>query len=73
MLGDGKSTAHFRKLARKYEEECEWQKALECYDKAISSYPDIPDGFELLRRDFENLKQARREVAIFLRGEVGGT
>ena len=67
------TTAHFRKLARDCEERCEWRKALEYYDKAIEHYPEIPEGMELLKADFEGLKQARREVAIFLRGEVGGT
>jgi tetratricopeptide (TPR) repeat protein len=67
------NTAYFRNLARQCEERCDWRKALEYYDRAIQCYPDIPEGMELLKADFEGLKRKREDVRVFLRGEVGET
>ena len=59
-------TAYFRNLAYDYEARCDWQKALEYYDKAIECYPAIPEGWELLKADFEGLKQKREDVKAFI-------
>ena len=66
-------TPYFRDLARQCEERCDWRKALEYHDKAIEHYPDIPEGQELIKADFEGLKRKREDVRAFLRGEVGET